>query len=66
MTENAPLKIHDLRPAPGANKAKTRKGRGEGSKGKTAYRGTKGTRPVRLSCRASRVARSRSSGGCRS
>ncbi|MEV4296299.1 50S ribosomal protein L15 [Microbispora rosea] len=44
MTENAPLKIHDLRPAPGSNKAKTRKGRGEGSKGKTAGRGTKGTR----------------------
>ncbi|GAA4193399.1 MULTISPECIES: 50S ribosomal protein L15 [Microbispora] len=44
MTENAPLKIHDLRPAPGANKAKTRKGRGEASKGKTAGRGTKGTR----------------------
>ncbi|MBX6382419.1 MAG: 50S ribosomal protein L15 [Microbispora sp.] len=44
MTENAPLKIHDLRPAPGANKAKIRKGRGEGSKGKTAGRGTKGTK----------------------
>lgn len=37
------LKIHDLRPAPGAKKAKTRVGRGEGSKGKTAGRGTKGT-----------------------
>ncbi|MDO5094075.1 MAG: 50S ribosomal protein L15 [Propionibacteriaceae bacterium] len=37
------LKIHDLRPAPGANTAKTRVGRGEGSKGKTAGRGTKGT-----------------------
>ncbi|WP_066368985.1 50S ribosomal protein L15 [Herbidospora mongoliensis] len=44
MTENAPLKIHDLRPAPGANKSKVRKGRGEGSKGKTSGRGTKGTR----------------------
>ncbi|WP_061295247.1 50S ribosomal protein L15 [Herbidospora cretacea] len=44
MTENAPLKIHDLRPAPGANKAKVRKGRGEGSKGKTSGRGTKGSR----------------------
>lgn len=43
MTDKAPLKIHDLRPAPGANKAKIRKGRGEGSKGKTAGRGTKGT-----------------------
>ncbi|SDU79430.1 50S ribosomal protein L15 [Arcanobacterium phocae] len=38
------LKIHDLRPAPGANKARTRVGRGEGSKGKTAGRGTKGTK----------------------
>lgn len=38
------LKLHHLRPAPGSNKAKTRKGRGEGSKGKTAGRGTKGTK----------------------
>ena len=38
------LKIHDLRPAPGSKKAKTRVGRGEGSKGKTAGRGTKGTK----------------------
>ncbi|GAA0989096.1 MULTISPECIES: 50S ribosomal protein L15 [Nocardiopsidaceae] len=38
------LKLHHLRPAPGANKAKTRKGRGEASKGKTAGRGTKGTK----------------------
>src|ERR1700677_4911584 len=38
------LKIHDLQPAPGAHKAKTRVGRGEGSKGKTAGRGTKGTK----------------------
>jgi len=37
------LKIHDLQPAPGAKKAKTRVGRGEASKGKTAGRGTKGT-----------------------
>lgn len=37
------IKLHDLRPAPGARKAKTRVGRGEGSKGKTAGRGTKGT-----------------------
>ncbi|GAA1009293.1 50S ribosomal protein L15 [Acrocarpospora pleiomorpha] len=44
MTDNAPLKPHDLRPAPGAHKAKVRKGRGEGSKGKTAGRGTKGTK----------------------
>ena len=36
------IKIHDLRPAPGAHKAKTRVGRGEGSKGKTAGRGAKG------------------------
>ena len=39
-----PLKVHHLRPAPGAKTAKTRKGRGEGSKGKTAGRGTKGTK----------------------
>jgi len=37
------LKTHHLRPAPGAKTAKTRLGRGEGSKGKTAGRGTKGT-----------------------
>ncbi len=37
------LKIHHLRPAPGAKTAKTRVGRGEGSKGKTAGRGTKGS-----------------------
>jgi large subunit ribosomal protein L15 len=37
------LRVHHLRPAPGAKTAKTRKGRGEGSKGKTAGRGTKGT-----------------------
>jgi large subunit ribosomal protein L15 len=38
------LKLHDLRPAPGAHKSKQRLGRGEGSKGKTAGRGTKGTK----------------------
>jgi large subunit ribosomal protein L15 len=38
------LKIHHLRPAPGAHTAKTRVGRGQGSKGKTAGRGTKGTK----------------------
>ncbi|MDP9863042.1 MULTISPECIES: 50S ribosomal protein L15 [Streptosporangium] len=43
MAENSPLRIHHLRPAPGANKSKVRKGRGEASKGKTAGRGTKGT-----------------------
>ncbi|MDR2567352.1 MAG: 50S ribosomal protein L15 [Bifidobacteriaceae bacterium] len=47
------LKVHHLRPAPGSKKAKTRVGRGEGSKGKTAGRGTKGTKarknvPARL------------------
>jgi len=47
------LKVHHLRPAPGAKTAKTRVGRGEGSKGKTAGRGTKGTKaryqvPVRF------------------
>jgi large subunit ribosomal protein L15 len=38
------LKLHHLRPAPGARTAQTRVGRGQGSKGKTAGRGTKGTR----------------------
>ncbi|WP_431245464.1 50S ribosomal protein L15 [Leifsonia xyli] len=38
------LKVHHLRPAAGAKKDKTRVGRGEGSKGKTAGRGTKGTK----------------------
>lgn len=37
------LKLHHLRPAPGAKTEKTRVGRGEASKGKTAGRGTKGT-----------------------
>jgi large subunit ribosomal protein L15 len=41
---NGPLKVHHLKPAPGAKTAKTRVGRGEGSKGKTAGRGTKGTK----------------------
>jgi large subunit ribosomal protein L15 len=40
----AALKVHHLRPAPGARTAKTRVGRGEGSKGKTAGRGTKGSK----------------------
>lgn len=39
-----PIKLHDLRPAPGEKTKKTRVGRGEGSKGKTAGRGTKGTK----------------------
>ena len=43
-TSVKPLKVHHLRPAPGAKTAKTRVGRGEGSKGKTAGRGTKGTK----------------------
>jgi large subunit ribosomal protein L15 len=40
----AGLKVHHLRPAPGAHTPKTRVGRGEGSKGKTAGRGTKGSK----------------------
>jgi len=46
VTEVRPqvLKMHHLRPAPGAKKDRTRVGRGEGSKGKTAGRGTKGTK----------------------
>ena len=46
------LKVHHLRPAPGAKTAKTRKGRGEASKGKTAGRGTKGQN-ARTNIRAS-------------
>src|SRR4051794_3655629 len=47
------LKVHHLRPAPGAKTAKQRLGRGEGSKGKTSGRGTKGSKargqvPARL------------------
>ena len=38
------LQMHDLKPAPGANKDRIRVGRGEGSKGKTAGRGDKGTK----------------------
>ena len=38
------LRIHHLRPAPGSRTARTRVGRGEASKGKTAGRGTKGTK----------------------
>jgi len=42
---DAPLKVHHLRPAPGSHTKKTRVGRGEGgAKGKTAGRGTKGTK----------------------
>jgi len=40
----AVLKLHHLRPAPGSKKSRMRVGRGEGSKGKTAGRGTKGTK----------------------
>jgi large subunit ribosomal protein L15 len=43
-TGQTPLKVHHLRPAPGSKTAKTRVGRGEGSKGKTAGRGTKGSK----------------------
>jgi large subunit ribosomal protein L15 len=43
-TKSTTLKVHHLRPAPGAKTPKTRVGRGEGSKGKTAGRGTKGTK----------------------
>ncbi|MYM18437.1 50S ribosomal protein L15 [Brevibacterium sp. 5221] len=44
MADQRSLKLHHLRPAPGSNTPKTRVGRGEGSKGKTAGRGTKGTK----------------------
>jgi large subunit ribosomal protein L15 len=42
--EGAALKVHHLRPAPGSHTPKTRVGRGDGSKGKTAGRGTKGSK----------------------
>lgn len=42
--ERQAIKLHDLRPAKGSHKTKARVGRGEGSKGKTAGRGTKGTK----------------------
>ena len=42
--ETTILQMHDLKPAPGANKDRIRVGRGEGSKGKTSGRGTKGTK----------------------
>src|SRR5690349_12610306 len=44
MATDSVLKTHHLRPAPGSKTAKTRVGRGEASKGKTAGRGTKGTK----------------------
>lgn len=49
MAENTPdqapvLKLHDLKPSPGSKKSRQRVGRGEASKGKTAGRGTKGTK----------------------
>ena len=44
QTREQVLKVHHLRPAPGSKKSKMRVGRGEGSKGKTAGRGTKGTK----------------------
>jgi large subunit ribosomal protein L15 len=38
------MKLHHLKPAPGAHRKRTRKGRGEAAgKGKTSGRGTKGT-----------------------
>ena len=45
--EGQVIRLHHLHPAPGSKKAKTRVGRGEGSKGKTAGRGTKGTKARR-------------------
>ena len=57
VTAGPALKLHHLRPAPGAKTAKTRVGRGEASKGKTAGRGTKGTKLVTRFHSALRVAR---------
>ena len=60
------IKVHHLRPAPGAKTAKTRVGRGEGSKGKTAGRGTKGTKARQeRPGRRSRVGRCPSTCACR-
>ena len=42
MADNEILQMHDLKPAPGAKKDRTRVGRGEGSKGKTSGKGHKG------------------------
>ena len=42
MADNEILQMHDLKPAPGAKKDRTRVGRGEGSKGKTSGRGATG------------------------
>ncbi|SUA41793.1 50S ribosomal protein L15 [Nocardia africana] len=61
-----PIKLHHLRPAPGAKTEKIRVGRGEGSKGKTAGRGTKGRRLARTCRPVSRAARCRSTCACRS
>jgi len=44
MADNEILQMHDLKPAPGAKKDRTRVARGEGSKGKTSGRGDKGTK----------------------
>ena len=44
VQEAAALKVHHLRPAPGSHTPKARVGRGDGSKGKTAGRGTKGSK----------------------
>src|SRR5215207_4101392 len=41
---NSVIRVHHLRPAPGSHTAKTRVGRGDGSKGKSAGRGTKGSK----------------------
>ena len=79
-TTSSALKIHHLRPAPGAKKARQRVGRGEASKGKTAGRGTKGTKaryqvragfeggqlPLQIVCRSSAGSRTRSARSTRS
>ena len=59
------LKLHHLRPAPGAKTAKIRVGRGQGGKGKTAGRGTKGTKArYQVAGRWTRAARCRCTCGC--
>ena len=49
------IKLHDLRPTAGANKPKTRVGRGEASKGKTAGRGTKAVSYTHLTLPTKRI-----------
>ena len=69
MADNEILQMHDLKPAPGAKKDRTRVGLGEGSKGKTSGRGAKGQTKrnhVRPGCRSFVASRTRSRSSSRS